>query len=241
MEHFLQVGDSEGSREGQFLGLHDVAVDPTNKFIYSLELKNHRVQKFSPNGTFIEKWGYNGTGGRDSLRTPHQIAVNSLGNVYLTDTRGNQILKFSNDGSFMGTMGSKGIKPGEFNSPHGIAIDSHNNIYLTDMKNSRIQVFNSSDKFIREWGSFGNSTGQFSLTAPGIAVDNDGNRIYVLDKVRALVQVFDSHGKYLGETGTPGTGPGQFKKPEDIAVDNKGAIYITDTRNSRIAVFETIP
>ena len=141
----------------------------------------------------------------------------------------------------MGTMGSKGIKPGEFNSPHGIAIDSDNNIYLTDMKNSRIQVFNSSDKFIREWGSFGNSTGQFSLTAPGIAVDNDGNRIYVLDKVRALVQVFDSHGKYLGETGTPGTGPGQFKKPEDIAVDNKGAIYITDTRNSRIAVFETIP
>ena len=87
----------------------------------------------------------------------------------------------------------------------------------------------------------GTGTGQFSLTAPGIAVDNDGNRIYVLDKVRALVQVFDSHGKYLGETGTPGTGPGQFKKPEDIAVDNKGAIYITDTRNSRIEVFQIIP
>ena len=49
---FLTSWGSEGCREGQFLGLHDVAVDPTNKFIYSLELKNHRVQKFSPNGTF---------------------------------------------------------------------------------------------------------------------------------------------------------------------------------------------
>jgi DNA-binding beta-propeller fold protein YncE len=224
---FLKSWGSEGSDDGQFLGLHDVAVDPTNKF--------------SSNGTFIEKWGFNGTGGRDSQRTPHQLAINTLGNIYLTDPRGNQILKFSNNDSFLGTMGSKGVEPGKFNSPHGIAFDSNNNLYLTDMKNFRIQIFDNGGKFIRQWGSFGNGTGQFSLTAPGIAVDSDSSRVFVLDKLRALVQVFDNHGKYLGEVGTPGTGPGQFKRPEDIAIDNKGTIYVTDTRNSRIQVFQIIP
>ena len=148
------------------MGLHDVTVDPEGKFVYSLELNNHRVQKFDSNGTFITKWGFNGTGGRDAQRSPHQIAVNSNGIVYLTDRNGNQILKFYSNGTFMESIGSKGPGPGQFDGPHGIAIDSDNdNVYVTDMKNHRVQVFDSNDSFIRQWRSFGNGTGQFSDTA----------------------------------------------------------------------------
>ena len=89
---FLKSWGSVGNNNGQFLGLHDVAVDPEGKFVYTLELNNHRVQKFYSNGTYITKWGFKGTGGRDVQRSPHQIAVNSLGIVYLTDRNGNQIL-----------------------------------------------------------------------------------------------------------------------------------------------------
>ena len=87
MELLLPVGFS-GTNNGQFMGLHDVTVDPEGKFVYSLEL-NNRVQKFNFNGTFITKWRYNGTGGCDALRSPHQVAVNSMGVVYLTDRNGN--------------------------------------------------------------------------------------------------------------------------------------------------------
>ena len=41
------------SADGQFSQLHDIAIHPNGKFIYTVELDNHRVQKFFPNGTFI--------------------------------------------------------------------------------------------------------------------------------------------------------------------------------------------
>ena len=54
--------------DGQFSQLHDIAVDPNGQFIYTVELDNHRVQKFFPNGTFISKFGYEETGG-DAQKT----------------------------------------------------------------------------------------------------------------------------------------------------------------------------
>jgi len=52
---FVASWGSAGTNNGQFLGLHDVTVDPEGKFVYSLELNNHRVQKFDSNGRFITK------------------------------------------------------------------------------------------------------------------------------------------------------------------------------------------
>ncbi len=51
--------------------------------------------------------------------------------------------------------------------------------------------------------------------------------------------MFDNKGNFLAETGSSGKGAGQLDKPEDVAVDNKGGIYVTDTRNSRIQIFHT--
>ena len=71
--------------------------------------------------------------------------------VYLTDRNGNQILKYYSNGTFIETIGSKGVGAGQFNVPHGIAIDSDNDdVYVTDMKNHMVQVFDSNDSFIRQ-------------------------------------------------------------------------------------------
>jgi DNA-binding beta-propeller fold protein YncE len=154
-----------------------VAVDPAGKFVFTVELKNHRVQKFFSNGSFITKWEYNGTGGRDVNRAPHQIAVNSIGNLYLSDPKSNQLLKYQDNGTFLGTIGSKGTTPGKFSTPHGISFDSNDNIYVTDMKNYRIQVFDSNDSFIREWRSTG--TGADNFSEPSIAT-------IILESLRSL-------------------------------------------------------
>jgi DNA-binding beta-propeller fold protein YncE len=54
---FILSWGSEGGNDGQFSGLHDVAVDPEGMFVYTVELKNHRVQKFDSTGGFITKLG----------------------------------------------------------------------------------------------------------------------------------------------------------------------------------------
>ena len=234
---FMLSWGSEGNKSGQFMGLHDVAVDPEGKFVFTVELKNHRVQKFSTDGSFITKWEYNGTGGRDVNRAPHQIAVNSLGIVYLTDSNGNQLLKYHDNGTFIGTIGSAGVGPGKFSTPHGIAFDPSNNMYVTDMKNYRIQVFDANDSFIREWKSAGMGPDKFSETVPGIALDAEG-QVYIVDKINSRVQMFDNTGNHLSSWGTDGKGQQQLHKPEDISVSKDGTIYVTDTRNSRIQVLQ---
>ena len=48
----------------------------------------------------------------------------------------------------------------------------------------------------------------------------------------------DKEGNYLTGWGSFGKGPEQLNQPEDIAVNNKGLIYVTDTRNSRVQILE---
>ena len=56
---FIAPWGTEGSGNGQFKTLHDVTVDPSGKFVYTLELGNyHRIQKFTADGEFISRWAY---------------------------------------------------------------------------------------------------------------------------------------------------------------------------------------
>ena len=54
---------------------------------------NDRIQKFSSNGTFITKWGSTGTADRQ-FHSPSGVAVDSSGNVYVSDSTNNRVQVF---------------------------------------------------------------------------------------------------------------------------------------------------
>jgi DNA-binding beta-propeller fold protein YncE len=69
---------------------------------------------------------------------PTDIAVDSLGNVYVADSNNNRIQKFNGNGNFITKWGSLGAGDGEFDGPVGIAIDSSGNVYVADIDNGLI-------------------------------------------------------------------------------------------------------
>ena len=105
------------------------------------------------------------------------------------------------------------------------------------MKNSRVQVLDKDFNFIRQWGSFENGSGQFSGTIPGIDCYEKEDLVFVADKRSTNFQVFDENGKFISKFRSKGKQDGQFNRPEDLAIDPEGKVFVADTSNSRIQIF----
>lgn len=106
----------------------------------------------------------------------------------------------------------------------------------------------------RSWGSLGTEPGSFNHPR-GLAVGPDG-LIYVVDSDNHRVQVFDPDGALVRSWGSQcnlatgldcvdpdGDGPlaygdGQFQEPWGIAVAEDGRVYVADTWNHRLQVFD---
>ncbi len=139
------------------------------------------------------------------------------------------------------SWGSRGSGPGQFIDPRGLAVDREGNVYVADGGNHRIQKFDPNGRFLLQWGGQGNAPGQFQEPW-GIAVDKDGN-VYVADTWNHRIQKFDPNGRFLIQWGTYGNtqgtlGPSDvFWGPRDIAIDEEGNLYVTDTGNKRVMKF----
>ena len=97
-------------------------------------------------------------------------------------------------------------------------------------------------------GTWGKEPGQFGLKKPRhpeeviisgpstFIIDKQGN-IYITDSVNHRVQKFDKNGKLLLTFGTQGTKEAGTGWITAIAVDSKGTIYVADTRNDLVKIF----
>jgi len=85
---------------------------------------NARVVKFSKDGTFIKTWGKKGTEPGD-FDTPHAIAFDSQGRLFVGDRANNRIQIFDQDGKFLDAWT-------QFGRPSGLYIDHNDVIYVSD-------------------------------------------------------------------------------------------------------------
>jgi len=97
-------------------------------------------------------------------------------------------------------------------------------------------------QFTAQWGSPGTGNGQFQGPT-GITVDKVVD-VYVVDSQNNRIQKFDSNGNFLLTWGSAGSGQGQFYFPTGagtaiIGLNSTGNIYVADTANNRVEVFNT--
>ena len=117
---------------------------------------------------YILQWGESGLSTPGKFSSPQNLAVDELGNVYVTDLGNMRVQKFNNDGTFLNAWGSSGTGPGQFNSPAGIAV-FNGTVYVVDTQQHRVQQFDLDGNFVSTWGDEGEGQGQF-LLPNGIAV-----------------------------------------------------------------------
>jgi hypothetical protein len=85
----------------------DVTWDPEGNIFISDGYINSRVAKYSKNGDWVKQWG-NFTPPEDrehpkefELNTPHTIAADAKGNIYVGDRGNRRIMVYDHDGSFV--------------------------------------------------------------------------------------------------------------------------------------------
>jgi DNA-binding beta-propeller fold protein YncE len=181
------IGSSDLVRPG------GIALDRQNRFLYVADTGNDVIDVFDADTyKLLRQIGkpskkHNSTEpGTFSL--PECVAVDSEGNVYVTDTFNNRIEMFDADGAYIDYFGKNGDGPADLERPKGIAVDSDNHIWVVDDAQDRVKVFNKEGRLLIYMGEHGNYPGQF-MGAWGIATDKQ-NRVIVSETFPGRVQVF---------------------------------------------------
>ena len=228
----VQIIGTRGAGAGEFNKPRSVSLD-TNDNLYVVDMTG-RVQKFSPDGTFLLSWQMPQT----DKGKPKGMCRDTAGNIVVVEPHYSRINHFSPDGKLVKQWGEHGTNAGQLAFPRAVAVDSRGEAFVSEYGLvERVQGFTPGDRKLHAiFGKGGNSPGEFNR-AEGLGIDS-ADRIYVADSCNHRIQVFSPDGKWLRSYGHAGSGNGELSYPYDVRVDANGYQFVCEFGNSRIQIFD---
>lgn len=242
-----QFGDGGPATAASLLSPGDVALDAAgNLYIY----EQGRVRKVSTSGVISTlAVGFYNT-------ADNGMALDSSGNVYVSDYFNNRIFKITPAGVVtvvagtgqQGPAGDGGLATqAQLGAPTGVAVDSSGNIYIADNLNGRIRKVTTAGIITTIAGGGTNYTGEFvaalnvQIPQPTrLTFDSSGNLYYseYFERVRKITPAGIVNTVAGGIFGFSGDGAqattAALTWPRGIALNSTGDLFITDTGDERI-------
>ena len=229
-----------------------VAVDSQDRvFVFNRALE-HPIVVFDREGNYITSWG------EGLFVNPHAMLIDGEENLWLVDSDGGQVMKFTSSGDLLLAIGTRGyrsdtgVDPADFshsrwdevkhggepfNLPAGVALSLSGDIFVADgYANSRVHKFSSEGRLILSWGEPGSGPSEFKLPH-GICIDGRG-RVLVADQKNQRVQAFSQDGEYLTTWSTDFIGPALFCPEDDtlyVVEHDGGLVSVVSLDGERLA------
>ena len=211
---------------------------------YILDGANNRVLAFSQQG--ILRFQFPRIKGHDSRKLLRAMDLKLYKNkFYIADTDHHRIAIYSMSGKFLREISlplleTSLVKPTELKirpaEPVALYLD-HDTITYSDRANHRICRLNLNKMtHQRCWGKRGEAEGEFQF--PFMLSQDKDDYIYAVDVLNSRIQTFNSRGIYFGTVGGFGSAPGDLIRPNGIAIDSQGIIYISDYYQGNISIYD---
>jgi sugar lactone lactonase YvrE len=209
---------------GQFRLLGDVAVTPDGAVV-TVD-NDGDLQIFTPQGEVKQRLPGMTSNGNGLDVTPD-------GRIWVADTSNGRVAVFADGTLAREFRGATGEGPGHLNQPLDVAVAPDGAIYVVDLV-ARLVRLDADGKPTGLWPSeVGAGTGVSHLVLWH-------NQLVMTDPERNHLVVLDPASGTIRQVGAAGRNPGQFQLPTGIAVGPDGKLYVLDSGNGRIQVFNTL-
>jgi DNA-binding beta-propeller fold protein YncE len=192
--------------DGQFRQPTDVAWNPQGDIFISDGYINARVAKYDKNGDWVKSFGEPGSG-PGQLNTPHSIAADAKGNIYVADRGNSRIQVFDGDGKL-----EREIKI---------------NVPVPAGARTAIGPTPANPEAVR--GTMGPGAPWAICITPG-----PNQVLYASDAFPGRIYKMDLDGKILGVLGKAGKQLKQFGWIHEIACPSENEIYVGEVLNWRV-------
>jgi sugar lactone lactonase YvrE len=199
--------------------------------IYTLDRRQRSIARFSPAGEFR---GYLKPVGLPSptAYVPRSFTVDRSDNIYVLDILSERVLILDPAGRYV-----RQIKfPDEYGFFSDVAMGFRGTVLLIDVVDGK--VFSAG----KNSASFSRLTSSLKeyVRFPASLTTDDRGRIYLADRNGGSIIILGQDGSFISRQSGMGWKEGSLNYPAQMCINNKGEIFIADTRNHRIQIFAIV-
>jgi len=176
-----------------------------------------------------------GWGGETSM-----VAVDGKGTVIVVVRVAPHFHVLTTDGQFVKSWGEEG----SFGMAHSVHFDSDGNVWASDPIDHVVHKFDVDGNLLMtlgERGVSGDNESQDHFNQPNYVAFGANGDVFVSDGYRnSRIVQFTGDGEFVRIIGgVRGSAPGELILPHGVAVDSQGRVFVNDSDNKRISVFDS--